>query len=75
MNELTATEKALAEKAHDITAEYVENVLKLCDGQKASFAYALMKTCAESVDDVAEKIKDSMKPSLISIIRSIMSEL
>lgn len=75
MTELTATEKAIAEKAHTLTEDYVDCLLRLCDGQKASFAYALMKTCVESVDDVAEKIKDSMKPSLISIIKNIMNEL
>lgn len=75
MDNLTITERAIAERAFDLTKEYLENILKLCDGQKASFSYSLIKTCAEMVDETAEELKEIMLPSLLRTIREIMRQL
>lgn len=75
MDNLTITERAIAERAFDLTKEYLENILKLCDGQKASFSYALLKTGAETVNEAAEDIKEIMKPSLLRTIRELMRQL
>lgn len=75
MDDLTITERAIGERAFDLTKEYLENILNLCNGQKASFSYSLIKTCAEMVDETAEELKEIMRPSLLRTIRELMRQL
>lgn len=72
MKKFNAKEIQIVKESTEECNAFIDKILSKCNGQEVRFVYALLKSIAMGIGEIADDVKESVSPSLLDIIKDFI---